>query len=115
VGSAETPKGTWRVELDPAFHPGEPPTRYVVFKDTGIVPFFHLDNRDAEDLTDALIRELKPPGYPVQPVEGQPQVRVERKRDRFLIVTPRQSASLSEAEALGLFRALAATLPREPE
>jgi len=114
VGRAETPRGTWRVELDPT-HPGEPPTRYLVFKDTGTVPFFHLDNRDAEDLTDALIRELRPAGYPIQPVEGQPRVSVERKRDRLAVVTPRQSASLSKADAVGLFQALAAALSREPE
>ena len=114
MGRAETRRGTWRVELDPT-HPGEPPTRCLVFKDTGTVPFFHLDNRDAEDLIDALIRELSPAGYPIQPVEGQPQVSVERKRDRLAVVTPRRQASLSEADALTLFRALAAALSREPE
>src|SRR6266852_2915424 len=114
VGTAETPRGTWRVELDPT-HLDEPPIRYLLFKDTGTVPFFHLDNRDAEDLTDALIRELKPAGYPIQPVAGQPAVSVERKRDRLAVVTPRQSASLSKADAVGLFQALAAALSREPE
>jgi len=95
-------KGMWRVELDP--RAAEPPTRYVIFKDTGIEPFFHLDHGDAEDLTDALIRELKPAGYPVQPVEGEPRISVERKRDRrLMVVTPRRSASLRKPTHLSCF------------
>ena len=109
---------SWRIKSDPRPEPpGGPKTRYVVFKDAGITPLWHLDNRDAEELTDALIRELGAPGYEAADPGAvpAPSVSVRLKGDRVVVVTPERSTNLSKAEASALLTTLAERLGRQPE
>ena len=109
---------TWRIELDPSPEPLEGPrTRYVVYREAANTPLFHLDNRDAEDLTDALIEALRPIGYQVGDPRDVPPPRVcaRVKGDRVKIGTPARVAMLPKVEARALFEALAHELGRRGE
>lgn len=109
---------TWRIESDPRPEPpGGPKTRYVIFKDAGVTPLLQLDNRDAEDLTDALIVSLEPPGYRVENAPGLPPPRgsVQIERGRVKLTTREQTFSLPRHDALGLLAALVDCLARQPE